>query len=58
MAKTAVTWHNEPPAAGDVVGELRALSIDKAAIDPQLIGAAAREWSTKNPDTNAGTPPI
>ena len=31
--------------ADDVVGEVRALAIDKAAVDPQVIAAAARAWS-------------
>ena len=47
MAKTALTRRQSTPPAGadDVVGEVRALAIDKAAVDPQVIAAAARAWS-------------
>lgn len=47
MAKTALTRRQStaPAGADDVVGEVRALAIDKAAIDPQVIAAAARAWS-------------
>lgn len=42
MAKTALTRRQSTPPAGadDVVGEVRALAIDKAAVDPQVIAAA------------------
>lgn len=47
MAKTALSRTQAAPPAriDDVVGEVRALAIGKAAVDPSLIEAAARAWS-------------
>lgn len=47
MAKTALsrTQTQSPARMDDVVGEVRALAIGKAAVDPCLIEAAARAWS-------------
>ncbi|MFD1104460.1 tyrosine-type recombinase/integrase [Sphingobium olei] len=47
MAKTALTRRQATPPArvDDVVGEVRALAIGRAVVDPQLVEAAARAWS-------------
>jgi hypothetical protein len=47
MAKIALRPLRLSASAGfdDVVGEVRALAAERAAIDPALIAAAARAWA-------------
>jgi integrase len=47
MARNALRPVRSAPAAGvdDVIGEVRALALDVAVVDPQLVAAAARAWA-------------